>query len=66
MSNDIRDRTNKRIGSVKELQNGDMEIRDAVNHRLGRYDPDNDTTYDAVGRRVGTGNLLAALLIRKD
>jgi len=65
MSNHIlRDKDYKRIGAVNDLQNGNQEVRDSSNHRLGYYDPDRDCTFDAAGRLVGRGNLMAMLLNR--
>ena len=58
----LRDRDNKRIGQINNLQDGDKEIRDASNRRLGYYDPDRDMTFDATGARVGSGDLLTTLL----
>lgn len=58
----LRDRNNKVIGSVTVKSDGEQEIRDHDNHRLGYYDPDMDTTYDRDGHRVGEGNLLTTLL----
>ena len=62
----LRDRDNKRIGSINTINSGDREIRDAVNHRLGVYDVDRDITFDAVGRMVGRGDLLTTLLPDED
>lgn len=59
---DIRDRTGHRIGWLDDRANEQVAFN-SVGHRLGRYDKRNDTTYDSSGRRVGTGNQLAALIV---
>ena len=57
----LKDSKGKRIGEIKEF-NGKLEIRDAKGTRKGYYDPKSNTTHDAKGTRVGTGNLLTTLL----
>jgi hypothetical protein len=62
----LRDRSYKVIGRIRTINNGDREIRDTVNHRLGHYDVDRDMTFDAIGRVVGRGDLLTTLLPDND
>jgi len=64
MANEIlRDRMGGRIGEI-EHQNDKLVLRDAMGHRLGEYSPRDNTTRDATGARIGTGNLLTTLLPR--
>lgn len=58
----IRDRTNKLIASVKTLSSGKLEIRDARNKLLGSYDPHANETRDATNRLVAKGNVLTSLM----
>ncbi len=58
---DIRDRVGHRIGWIDDRDNEQVAYS-ATGHRLGRYDKRTNTTYDAVGHRVGTGNHLSTLI----
>ena len=58
----LRDSSNKLIGTISEISNGQLEIRDPSNKRLGTYDPKTNQTRDASNRVVGAGNLLTTLL----
>lgn len=58
----LRDKMNRRIGVIKTDTRGVQTIYDAMNHRLGTYDPKTDVTRDTMNRRVGKGNLLTTLL----
>lgn len=58
----IRNRDNKVLATVRELSDGEQELRDTTWRRVGYYDPDSDTTFDDSGRRVGFGNVLMTLV----
>lgn len=57
----LKDSKGNRIGEIKEFA-GKLEIRDAKGNRKGYYDPKSNSTYNAKGARVGSGNLLTSLL----
>jgi hypothetical protein len=57
----LRDKQGHKLGEIRE-QGGRLVIVDAQGHRKGEYDPKTNTTRDAQGHRVGTGNLLTSLL----
>ncbi len=59
---ELRDRTGKLLGRLRELPGGKLELRDHVGRKQGIYDPRTDETRDHVGRLVGRGNLLTTLL----
>jgi hypothetical protein len=59
---DLRDRTGRLIGRIKETSTGRLEIRTASGRLLGRYNPKNNQTRTASGKLVGKGNLLTTLL----
>jgi hypothetical protein len=50
------------IGKISTAYNGIQTIRDAKGFTKGTYDPKANTTKDAKGFKVGSGNLLATLL----
>lgn len=58
----LRDRNGRRLGEIKEVGGGKLEIRDSNGRRCGTYDPREDRTRDSQGRPIGSGNLLATLL----
>lgn len=58
----LRDSSNRLIGTISTLSNGQLEIRDPANKRLGTYDPKTDQTRDTANRVIGNGNLLTTLL----
>lgn len=61
----LRDRTGQILGRFEvQSSTGKIVARDARGSLVGSYYPDTNTTRDARGLRVGTGNLLPALLIR--
>lgn len=62
MHQDLKDRSGRLIGKIRERTDGRLEVRDAGGRLKGIYDPGNNTTKDAAGRLVGKGNLLTALL----
>ncbi|MCC7466366.1 MAG: hypothetical protein IT261_08865 [Saprospiraceae bacterium] len=57
----LKDAKGNRIGEIKEFA-GKLEIRDAKGNRKGYYDPKSNSTYNAKGSRIGSGNLLTTLL----
>lgn len=57
----LRDKSGKKIGEIKE-ESGKLVIRDASGRKKGTYDPKTNTTRDASGRKVATGNMLTTLL----
>lgn len=59
---DLRDKNNQLLGTIKTLSSGKLELRNASNRLLGTYDPKPNETRDAQSRLVGKGNLLATLL----
>jgi len=59
----LKDRSGHKIGVIKE-QGRLLVAYDAHGHKLGVFDPERDLTQDAHGRKVGSGNLLAALILQ--
>ena len=59
---ELRDKYNKLLGTIKTISNGKLELRDARNSLKGTYDPKTNETRDARNSFVGKGNLLATLL----
>jgi hypothetical protein len=58
----LKDKNNKVLGKIKQLSNGQLEIYDYHNKRLGKYDPKTDQTRNANNTLIGKGNLLSMLL----
>jgi len=61
---ELRDRTGRLIGKIKELHGGKLELRSRTGRMLGRFDPRSNQTRDRTGKLVGKGNLLTTLLDR--
>ena len=59
---ELRDRSGKLLGKIKELSSGKFEIRNASGSLKGTYDPKNNETRNASGSLVGKGNMLSSLL----
>ena len=59
---ELRNRQGKLLGKIKTVGTGKLEARDSVGHLKGTYDPRTNETRDPVGRLLGKGNLLAALI----
>lgn len=59
---ELRDRTGKLLGTIKELSSGNYEIRNASGTLKGTYDPKSNVTRNASGSLVGKGNMLSSLL----
>lgn len=58
----IRDRSNRLLATIKTWSTGKQEIRDASNRLLGSYDPKYNETRDASNRLVAKGNVLASFI----
>ena len=62
MANQIlRDKMGRKIGEIQET-NGKFVIRNANGSKKGEFDPKTNTTRDASGKKIGSGNLLITLL----
>ena len=59
---ELRDRSGKLLGKIKELSSGKLEIRNASGSLKGTYDPKSNETRNASGSLVGKGNMLSSLL----
>lgn len=59
---DLRDKSGKLLGKIKQNSAGHLEIRTPSGRLLGRYDPKTNQTRTSSGRLVGKGNLLTTLL----
>ncbi len=59
---ELRDRSGKLLGKIKELSNDKLEIRNASGSLKGTYDPKSNETRNASGSLVGKGNMLSSLL----
>jgi len=62
----LRDRNNRYIGKIRQLNDGRFEGRDVHNLLRGYYDPKRNETRDMHGRIIGKGNLLATLIVDVD
>lgn len=58
----LRDRLGLVIGRIETQPDGRQILRDKYGRRLAEYDPRQNVTRDAHGRRVGTGNQLTRAL----
>ncbi|MBO7121528.1 MAG: hypothetical protein J6V79_03970 [Bacilli bacterium] len=57
----LRDRYGNMLGKIED--NGrEMIVRDKFGNKCGTYEKSTNTTRDRHGNKVGTGNLLVALL----
>ena len=57
----LKDRIGNKIGEVRE-QGNRFIIVDRIGNKMGSYDPKTNTTYDHIGNKYGTGNLLSRQL----
>jgi len=57
----LKDAKGAKIGEIRETS-GKLVILDAKGAKKGEFDPKTNTTKDAKGAKVGTGNLLTTLL----
>lgn len=62
MRQQLRDSSNRPIGTITTTTSGKLEGRDANGRLKGTYDPKTDQTRDSSGRVVGRGNVLAAVV----
>ena len=60
---ELRDRSNRLLGTIRKLGNGTLEGRDASNRLKGTYDPRTDETRDPSNRLAGKGNTLSVLIL---
>ena len=58
----IRDRNNKLMATIKSQSTGKQEIRNPNNKLLGTYDPKSNETRDPNNRLVAKGNVLSSLI----
>lgn len=61
MATILKDKTGAVIGRILQ-SDGEFRAYDWMGGYLGKYVTRTDTTYDWVGTRIGTGNLLAMLI----
>ena len=61
---DLYDRNGKIIGRMMQFQDGRIQLYSRTGSYLGYYDPNDEKTYNRSGSLVGTGNLLATLIIQ--
>jgi YD repeat-containing protein len=58
----VKDSAGRKIGEIKQ-QGSRQKAYDAQGRLLGTYDSKTDVTLDVHGKRFGTGNLLATLVM---
>ena len=58
----IRDKMNRLLATIKTLSSGKQEIRSPMNKLLGTYDPKSNETRDPMNRLVAKGNALTSLI----
>ena len=61
---DLYDKNGKIIGRMMQFQDASIKLYSRTGSYLGYYDPKEDKTYNRSGSFVGTGNLLATLIIQ--
>lgn len=61
---DLYDKNGKVIGRMMQSDGGNIKLYSRIGSFLGSYDQKSDKTYDKFGSLVGTGNLLATLIIQ--
>lgn len=59
---EVRSKTGKLLGKIKQLSNGKLEGRLSTGKLLGTYDPRSNTTVDWRGKTLGKGNFLNSLI----
>lgn len=59
---DLKDSNGRKIGSIEDKPNEQIGY-DSSGRKKGRYDKKQNATFDASGRKVGTGNLLTNLIL---
>lgn len=58
----LKDKQGRKIATISTASNGVQTINDPQGRKKGTFDPKSNTTKDAQGSKVGTGNLLTTLL----
>jgi hypothetical protein len=58
----IRDKNNRLLATIKTLSSGKQEIRDSSNRLLGTFDPKSNETRDDHRGLVAKGNVLSSLI----
>lgn len=58
----LKDKSGKKIGKIIFEKNGKQTLKDASGKKKGLYDPKQNKTTDARGKKIGTGNLLSTLI----
>jgi len=58
----IRDKNNRLMATIKTHSSGKQEIRDPSNRLLGTFDPKPNETRDPNNRLVAKGNVLSSLI----
>jgi len=58
----IRDKNNRLMATIRTLSGGKQEIRDASNRLLGTFEPRSNETRDQNDRLVAKGNVLSSLI----
>lgn len=59
---DLKDKNGRKIGSIEDKPNEQVGY-DANGKKKGRYDKKQNATFDANGRKIGTGNMLTNLIL---
>jgi len=59
---DIRTRSGKLLGTIREVGGGVKEARTASGKLLGKYDPRSNSTRDPSGSNLGQGDQLSSLI----
>jgi hypothetical protein len=62
---ELRDPKGRLLGTIRTRLDGTLEVRDPIGRLRGSYSPRRNETRDALGRLLGFGNLLAALIIER-
>jgi len=60
---ELTNKTGKTLGKIEITTDGKHRLTNAKGKLLGEYDPITDQTTTAIGKLVGGGNWLSALLI---
>jgi hypothetical protein len=60
---EIRDRTGRLLGKIRQISGGRLEGRDSLGRLKGTYDPRTNQTRDSIGRLVANGNVLSNVIL---
>jgi hypothetical protein len=58
----IRDKHNRLLATIRTVSSGKQEIRDSSNRLLGTFDPKSNETRDDHNSLVAKGNVLTSLI----